>query len=71
MAKQNSNLLLVEGKDEQFTLPFFMDEYIVWGDEKKDWVVEIKELDGVDKLLKPGNRSRPSAVVSGMIVFLL
>ena len=31
-----------------------MDEYIVWGDEKKDWIVEIKELDGVEKLLKPG-----------------
>ena len=54
MAKQNPNLLLVEGKDEQFALPFFMDEYVVWGDEKKDWVVEIKELDGIEKLLKPG-----------------
>ena len=54
MAKQNSNVLLVEGKDEQFTLPFFMDEYIAWGDDKKDWVVEIKELDGIENLLKPG-----------------
>jgi hypothetical protein len=26
----------------------------VWGDDKKDWVVEIKELDGIEKLLKPG-----------------
>ncbi len=54
MARSNPNLLLVEGKDEQFTLPFFMDEYTVWGDDKKDWVVEIKELDGIEKLLKPG-----------------
>ena len=54
MAKQNPNLLLVEGKDEQFSLPFFMDEYVVWGERKEDWVVEIKELDGVEKLLKPG-----------------
>jgi len=54
MPKQNPNVLLVEGKDEQFTLPFFMDEYIVWGDDKKEWVVEIKELDGVENLLKPG-----------------
>ena len=54
MARQNPRLLLVEGKDEQFTLPFFMDEYVVWGDDKKDWVVEIKELDGVENLLKPG-----------------
>ena len=54
MAKQNPNLLLVEGKDEQFTLPFFMDEYVIWGDDKKNWAVEIKELDGIENLLKPG-----------------
>jgi hypothetical protein len=54
MAKQNPNLLLVEGKDEQFTLPFFMDEYVVWGDQKTDWVAEIKELDGIENLLRPG-----------------
>ena len=54
MANQNPNLLLVEGKDEQFTLPFFMDEYVEWGDKKQDRVVEIKELDGVENLLKPG-----------------
>jgi hypothetical protein len=54
MAKRNPNLLLVEGKDEQFTLPFFMDEYVVWGDDPKDWAVEIKELDGIENRLKPG-----------------
>ena len=54
MAKQNPNLLLVEGKNEQYTLPFFMDEYVEWGDKKEKWVVEIKELDGVENLLKPG-----------------
>jgi hypothetical protein len=54
MAKANQNLLLVEGKDEQFTLPFFMDEFVVWGDNKEQRAVEIKELDGVDNLLKPG-----------------
>lgn len=54
MAKPNPNLLLVEGKDEQYTLPFFMDEYVVWEDEKKNRVVEIKELGGVEELLRPG-----------------
>ena len=54
MPKQNPNLLLVEGKDEQYTLPFFMDEYVVWGDKKEDRVVEIKEHDGLENLLKPG-----------------
>jgi hypothetical protein len=54
MAKQKPNLLLVEGKDEQFTLPYFMDEYTVWGDTERDRVVEIKQLDGVENLLKPG-----------------
>ena len=34
MPKQNPNLLLVEGKDEQYTLPFLMDEYVVWGDKR-------------------------------------
>jgi hypothetical protein len=53
MAKQKPNLLLVEGKDEQFTLPYLMDEYVVWGD-KPDHVVEIRQLDGVENLLKPG-----------------
>jgi hypothetical protein len=54
MPKQNPNLLLVEGKDEQYTLPFLMDEYVVWGDKKEDRVVEIKEHDGLENLLRPG-----------------
>ncbi|MGO9599287.1 MAG: DUF3226 domain-containing protein [Isosphaeraceae bacterium] len=56
MAKQNPNLLLVEGKEEQYTLPFFMDHYVVWGDKKKKekWVVEIRQFDGVENLLEPG-----------------
>ena len=53
MAKPNPNLLLVEGKDEQYTLPFFMEEYVDWGD-KKNPIVMINQLEGVENLLKPG-----------------
>jgi hypothetical protein len=54
MARRNPNLLLVEGRDEQYLLPFFMDHYVEWGDRKDDWIVEIKELDGIENLLRPG-----------------
>ena len=54
MQTANKNLLLVEGRGEQFALPFLMDEYTVWGDKRKDCVVEIKPLGGVDTILKPG-----------------
>ena len=72
MAKQNPNLLLVEGKDEQYTLPYFMDHYVVWGDRKEEWVVEIKEFDGVEKLIKPGvieaQSKTPGVSALGIIV---
>lgn len=48
------NILLVEGKDEQFVIPFFMDNFVVWGEKKADWIVEIKEFDGIENLLKSG-----------------
>ena len=54
MAKPNPNLLLVEGKDEQFTLPRLLDHYVVWGDKEEEWIVKIKEFDGIENLLKPG-----------------
>lgn len=54
MAKTNPNLLLVEGNDEKYTIPRIMDHYVVWGDKESDRIVEIKNLDSVDEILKPG-----------------
>lgn len=48
------NLLLVEGKSEQFAIPYFMDHFVVWGDNRENWVVEIIEKDGLANLLTPG-----------------
>ena len=52
MSKPHPNLLLVEGKSEQFSLPFLMDNFVKWGNKKEGWVIEIKELDGIENLLK-------------------
>ena len=54
MARANPNKLLVEGDDEKSVIPYFVDEYVVWGDRPDDWVVQVDEFDGVEKLLKPG-----------------
>ncbi len=50
----NPNVLLVEGKTEQYSIPFFMDRYVKWGNKKEEWVVEIREQGGVEDLLKRG-----------------
>jgi Protein of unknown function (DUF3226) len=54
VSKTSPNLLLVEGDEEKRVIPYFMDEHVVWGDRKDDWVVQIEKFDGVDSLLKPG-----------------
>ena len=54
MAGTNPNKLLVEGDEEKRTVPYLMDEYVVWGDRHDDWVVEISEFGGIESLLKPG-----------------
>jgi hypothetical protein len=51
---KDKNILLVEGKDEQFVIPFFMDNFVVWGKKKADWIVEIKEFGGIENLLRAG-----------------
>lgn len=56
----SNNLLLVEGKGEQYSIPFLMDEYTVWGDKPKDWVVQIMEMNGVETILKHGTISAAS-----------
>jgi hypothetical protein len=54
MPPTNMNLLLVEGKGEQYSIPELMDAYTVWGDKPKDWVVQIKEMNGIETILKRG-----------------
>ncbi len=55
MTRANPNILLVEGDEDRRIIPFLMDEYIVWGNKKEDWVDEIESHDGIENLLKPGN----------------
>jgi hypothetical protein len=54
MARANANRLLVEGDDEKRVIPYFMDEHVVWGNRENEWVVQIEQFDGIDKMLKPG-----------------
>ena len=54
MPAKNKNLLLVEGKVEQYSIPELMDYHTVWGDKPKDWVVEIKQMEGIGEILKDG-----------------
>jgi hypothetical protein len=60
MLATNKNLLLVEGKGEQYSIPELMDAHTVWGDKPKDWVVQIKEMNGVESILKHGTISAAS-----------
>jgi hypothetical protein len=60
MPATNKNLLIVEGKGEQYAIPELMDFHTVWGDKPKDWVVEIKEMNGVKSILKRGTISAAS-----------
>jgi hypothetical protein len=54
MARQNPNLLLVEGKNDLYSLANFMKHYVDWGDNEEKRVVEIKQFGAVEKLLGPG-----------------
>jgi hypothetical protein len=56
MRKPHPRLLLVEGKDDKWVIPQFMEKFIPWGerDEPEKWPAEIVDFDGVDPLLKPG-----------------
>jgi hypothetical protein len=54
MATSYKNLLLVEGKIEQYLLPYLIEKHTKWGEKKESRVVEIMQLGGVDEVLKPG-----------------
>ena len=56
MRKPHKGLLLVEGKEDKWVIPQFMEKFIPWGekDERDKWPTDIVEFDGVEPLLKPG-----------------
>ncbi len=54
MGVLNPNRLLVEGEEDKRVIPYFMDHFLKWGDEKDEWPVEIKALGGIEDLLQPG-----------------
>jgi hypothetical protein len=72
MPPARKNLLLVEGKSEQYSIPELMDRHTIWGDRRKDWVVEIIETNGIENLLKPETISTasktPGLAALGLIV---
>jgi hypothetical protein len=49
-------LLLVEGNDEKWVIPQFMEKFIPWGEhnEPEKWPAEIVDFVGVDPMLKRG-----------------
>lgn len=52
MARQHEKVLLVEGVEDQRVIPELVEANgIQWGDREKDWIVQIKSMDGVENLL--------------------
>jgi hypothetical protein len=57
MSKPHPKRLLVEGKDELYVIPQFLEQCgIPWGewDQRDRWPAEIKQFDGIEPLLKTG-----------------
>ncbi len=44
--------LLVEGVDEKLFISNFLDAHIEWGNDERDWLVNLKDFGGVTKMLK-------------------
>ena len=60
------NKLLVEGEQEKRVLPYLLDAYIEWGDNKKEWPTEVVPFDdlvarGKPKVCRAGRRASPAA----------
>ncbi len=52
MAWQHEKVLLVEGVEDQRVIPELVEANgIQWGDREKDWIVQIKSMNGVENLL--------------------
>lgn len=48
----HEKVLLVEGEEDKRVIPQLVEANgVQWGNKEKDWIVEIKALDGVEKLL--------------------
>jgi hypothetical protein len=54
MAKPNPNRLLVEGDEDKRVIPYFMENFIPWGNNKSTWPVEIESFNGISELVTPG-----------------
>jgi hypothetical protein len=56
MRKPHPRVLLVEGKDDKWVIPQFMEKFIPWGEknERDKWPADIIEFEGIEPLLKPG-----------------
>ena len=53
--RYNPNKLLVEGKEDERVIPQLMEANgIRWGEKRSEWVVEIKECDGFENMVKQG-----------------
>jgi len=50
--KRASNVLMVEGNNDLFTIVRLMQHHTHWGDKKEDWPVTIRPSNSVDSLLK-------------------
>jgi hypothetical protein len=54
MARANPNRLLVEGEEDKRVIPYFMEYFIPWGNNRGAWPVEIEAFNGIEEMLKPG-----------------
>lgn len=58
MAWPNPNKLLVEGDEDQRVIPQLIEANgIPWGESRAEWIVEIKAVGGIERLLEPGSIS--------------
>jgi hypothetical protein len=72
MARTHPKKLLVEGKEEIRVISHFIDQFVVWGDKPSDWVIHVKDYEGVDDLLKASNieteAQEPGLEVLGILI---
>ena len=69
MARQHEKVLLVEGTEDLRVIPELVEANgIQWGDKEKDWIVQIKSMNGVEKLL---DKERINAHLKGSVVKIL
>lgn len=68
MARQYEKVLLVEGAEDQRVIPELVEANgIIWGDKPKDWIVQVKSMDGIENLGK--NLINIELKASGLKIF--